>query len=367
MKYKKTLQFVIILIVTVLPLSIVSAQDDSEGFDPVTLPFTEVRNITSEYADQDFILSIGLPSSYGSSDATYPVLYLLDPIVTFGTVMDVRTIGEFGSLPEMIIVGIGYPIAANYNELGTRNYLTESDNFLRFIDEELIPFVDENYPTEPSERAIAGWGWGAYFALYTLFHNSEVFNRYIAIDPPITDFAMPSGVDSIIQHEQDFAANPSPLFAKLFMSIATYHADHNPNIAILDQFSNTLNDRNYVGLEITTVFNDYAVSRNFFSASIFIGLTEVYCSSRIGCSDVNPVLRFEAVDDIDFRTGRTFITPDILMSLKSNPSRTATGAGTCRNMEAIVLNAVELPDSVIWIQLDCGDNVGWVQRSRLED
>lgn len=363
MKYKKTLQFVIILIVTVLPLSIVSAQDDSEGFEPVTIPRTEVRNITSEYVDQDFRLSISLPQSYANanSDITYPVLYLLDPVWTFGAATSIQAAVW---LPEIIIVGIGYPIDADVMELRTRDYAAEADNFLQFIDEELTPFIDSNYRTQPSERSIAGWSLGGYFALYSLFRNPEIFNRYIAISPVIADADLLPGAYLLSQAEQEFADNPTPLFAKLFLANGTVN-DNSPEI--LQIFANNLENRNYPNLEITTVIYDNATHQTVMPAALARGMTEVYCSSPTGCRRPIPVIQFQPVQDVDFPIGRTFITPDRIMPIKSDPSRIASGAGVCRNMEAIVLNAVELPDSVIWIQLDCGDNVGWVQRSRLED
>lgn len=363
MKHKKSLQFLITLILVVLLLSIVSAQDDSETYEPVTIPRTEVRNITSEYVDQDFRLSIALPSSYENSDITYPVLYLLDPIWTFGAATSIRAMGELHGLPEIIIVGIGYPIDAYVFELRERDYAREADNFLQFIDEELIPFIDSNYRTQPSERAIAGLSFGGYFALYTLFNNPEIFNRYIAISSPI-DLELP-GIDTIIQYEQEFADNPSPLFAKLFLSNGTVNDLPSET---LQSFANNLEDRNYLGLEITTVIFEDATHQTVMPAALARGMTEIYCSSPVGCSIAVPVFRFQAVEDVDFPTGRIFTTPDKLMPLKSRPSRTATGAGTCRNMEATVLQVAEVaPDGQVWIQLDCGDNTGWVQRGRLED
>jgi hypothetical protein len=365
MKYKKILQFVIILILAVLLLSTVSAQDDSENYDPVTLPFTEVRNITSEHVDQDFRLSIALPLSYASSDATYPVLYLLDPDWTFGVATSIRTIGP---LPEIIIVGIGYPIDANFTELRERDYVTEADNFLRFIDTELIPFIDSNYRTEPSERAIAGWSFGGYFTLYTLFHNSENFNRYIAISPVLQEIGWylmsPSGAESIIQHEQEFSDNPTPLFANLFLANGT--VDDLPLI-FLETFANDLEDRHYLGLEITTVIVEDATHQTVMPAALARGMVEVYCSGPSECALAVPIPQLQLVEDVDFPIGITFITPDYRLLLKSRPLIEAKNAGACFNIEATVFHTVESPDGDVWIQLACGDNAGWVQRSKLED
>ena len=50
-------------------------------------------------------------------------------------------------------------------------------NFLTFIQEELIPYVDGNYRTKPTDRTLAGGSDGCIFALYTLFHIYRIPSR----------------------------------------------------------------------------------------------------------------------------------------------------------------------------------------------
>ena len=58
-------------------------------------------------------------------------------------------------------------------------------NFLRFIREELQPFIDKEYPTIPSDRGYFGDSLGGLFGLYALFNEPETFNRYIIGSPSI--------------------------------------------------------------------------------------------------------------------------------------------------------------------------------------
>ena len=82
---------------------------------PFTIQNTNVVKIKSKNVDQEFELSISLPPSYSKTDNNYPVLYLLDSNYQFVTVTGVvKFLNELGSwnnihVPEMIIVGIGYP------------------------------------------------------------------------------------------------------------------------------------------------------------------------------------------------------------------------------------------------------------------
>jgi hypothetical protein len=101
--------------------------------------------------------------------------------------------------------------------------------------------------------------------------------------------------------------------------------------------------------------------------ALALGMRDIYCFSvPNGCDTIAPLI-VELIEDADFPIGLNFTTPDILMVLKTSPSRSATGAGQCRNMEATILAVVGLSNGQQWVQLDCGENVGWVQLSRLED
>jgi tetratricopeptide (TPR) repeat protein len=58
------------------------------------------------------------------------------------------------------------------------------DNFLKFIETELIPFVDNNYRTHPY-RVLVGHSFGGLFAVYTLLTKPKLFDAYIAISPSL--------------------------------------------------------------------------------------------------------------------------------------------------------------------------------------
>jgi tetratricopeptide (TPR) repeat protein len=59
-----------------------------------------------------------------------------------------------------------------------------ADHFLRFISEELIPFVDENYRTK-SFRILSGMSNSAFFTIYALMENPTLFSAYIASSPTL--------------------------------------------------------------------------------------------------------------------------------------------------------------------------------------
>lgn len=115
--------------------------------------------------------------------ATYPVLYLLD-----GDQLFTQTIGilehlssEYGSerCPKMIVVGV-----VNNNRIKDLLPVAGNDNFSQFLEKELIPYIDQKYPTQPY-RTILGHSLGGMCVADILVYQSQIFNNYIALDPSL--------------------------------------------------------------------------------------------------------------------------------------------------------------------------------------
>ena len=58
-------------------------------------------------------------------------------------------------------------------------------DFSRFIEEELKPTIESQYPVNKVQQALFGHSLGGYFALWQLFHHQSSFQRYLAISPSI--------------------------------------------------------------------------------------------------------------------------------------------------------------------------------------
>jgi hypothetical protein len=56
---------------------------------------------------RSYQVSVALPAGYSKQHAAYPVLYAADANPEFGTV--VETARVFAEIPDLVIVGIGYP------------------------------------------------------------------------------------------------------------------------------------------------------------------------------------------------------------------------------------------------------------------
>lgn len=160
-----------------------------------TTKYTELKTIISEEVGDTFYIYIRVPKNYSSSNNTYPVLFLLDGDISFNMATSIIRYMQYGSyLPDLIIVGIGYgtmmsDAEKNFRE---RDYSIshidqlpisgKGENFLKFIKNELIPFVEKEYRIN-SNRILNGFSLGGLFTIYTLLNEPELFKSYIAGSP----------------------------------------------------------------------------------------------------------------------------------------------------------------------------------------
>ena len=145
---------------------------------------TEERTIFCSTVGQDYHLSVALPESYTTSNQAYPVIYLLDGDVAFGMAAGFTHIAHLLGTPEVIVVGIGYDMEsyAEWVQLRERDFKipevrdapadSHANLFLDALTQEMIPFIEANYRTVPSDRCLYGYSSSGFFVLYALFHRT---------------------------------------------------------------------------------------------------------------------------------------------------------------------------------------------------
>jgi len=153
--------------------------------------------IKSEILNSEREISVYLPNSYNENDyINYPVLYLLDGRKFFNSFSGVITqLSSDASpqIPEMIVIGITSQnrIKDSSPTNSLIGYTKEvekglevsggADDFLKFIQKELIPFVENKYRTN-SYRTLVGYSFTGLPVLQALFSIPETFNSYLVID-----------------------------------------------------------------------------------------------------------------------------------------------------------------------------------------
>ena len=185
---------------------------------------------------------VHLPAGYGTSQASYPVVYLLDAGRNFHhTTGTINALSAAGHIPEMIVVAINNtdrtrdltPTADSPDpETGEVGMPTAggADNFLRFINEELIPHVEETYRTVPF-RTLIGHSFGGLFALHALVTSPDTFDAYIAISP-----SLQWDDGELVQRAQTTLGGMDELDKYVFMSIADEGGEMLANVSGLADF-----------------------------------------------------------------------------------------------------------------------------------
>jgi len=168
---------------------------------------TVTWSMRSESNGRAYRISVAEPMG-PPPEGGYPVLYSLDANASFGTLAEavrLQSRTPRGITPS-IIVGIGYDsdspivtderfydytVPAAAHELPVRpNGMPwpetgGADDFLDFIELQLIPRVASQYPVNPGKQSVFGHSLGGFFVLYALFTRPHVFRRYIAASPSV--------------------------------------------------------------------------------------------------------------------------------------------------------------------------------------
>jgi predicted alpha/beta superfamily hydrolase len=204
---------------------------------------------------------IQTPSGMNRFDA-FPVLYLLDGeaqmVMSSGQVQYLSE--SYKIIPNLIVIGIentdrtrdltpthsiigpdGKP-DSSVNAFGRKS--GGGEKFLRFIHDELMPWVDSVYHPAPY-KILSGHSLGGLMAVYCLLHHPDYFNAYIAISPSL-------------QWDQDYILKD---FVKmnhwnsrnriLFFSDANEDAKFHQNQVSLDS---SLHTKNFTGLSFKRNF-----------------------------------------------------------------------------------------------------------------
>ena len=119
---------------------------------------------------------IQLPASYNpEKNQKYPVAFILDGEMFLPTLADVHSYYSGGFIPEMVLVGISNE-KNRIRDLTTSTIKTqygmpfneengEAESFSKFIEKELIPYIENKYPVT-NFRTLIGHSYGGLFTIY---------------------------------------------------------------------------------------------------------------------------------------------------------------------------------------------------------
>ncbi len=133
---------------------------------------------------------IHIPNSNGGNENTgkgrYPVIYLLDGDANFNSVVSITEfMSNAGLCPPMIVVGILHPARMTDLTFGTDKEMPgivgQGEKFMRYVEKELMPNIESNYPTA-SYKIFIGHSVGGLTVVNTLIHHPNLFDAYVSLD-----------------------------------------------------------------------------------------------------------------------------------------------------------------------------------------
>jgi predicted alpha/beta superfamily hydrolase len=219
---------IFLFLLFVLLASSVAAQEKAGEFK-----IGERFTIHSKTLNEDRSYLVYLPATYNSKQQvpkTYPVLYLLDGEAHFHSASGVVQFMSAGNIqiPELIIIAItntdrtrDFTPTHSLRDSASKDQMTfpssgGADNFLKFLQSELIPQVEATYRTLPY-RILVGHSLAGAFAIHTLLSVPSAFQSIITIDPSLW-----WDNQVLLKRGKTFLAEAKGLRNTIFISLANH-------------------------------------------------------------------------------------------------------------------------------------------------
>lgn len=147
----------------------------------------EYDKIHSEILNEDRILLVSLPEGYEKSKLDYPVAYLFygDRVMQYfaPAITTIDNLSSDGFMPQMIVIGIGNNDRyRDFLPVNKEGFNQGTENFLKFLREELFPFVEQKYRVKNSRIFISPQASGA-FSLDAITKDQELFDACFMNNP----------------------------------------------------------------------------------------------------------------------------------------------------------------------------------------
>jgi len=281
----------------------------------VTIPHTEVHALHSEHVDADFEVWIAHPVAgvMPLPPGPHGVLYVLDANLFFGTAVEMTRIMSqlYGELPPLVVVGIAYPTddPALQAELRARDFTPTVDSgfeemaknmpgareptlpegrrlggagrFLRFLREEVRPFVEDRVPVAEGGRILFGSSLGGLFVVHAFLESPESFDSYIATSP-----ALWWGDGALFDREAERAGASEDIDVDLVLAVGGLEED--PRVPMLSQFkmitnvdalAERLRTRGYESLRLSKLVLEGESHTSVVPVALTRGLKAIYSRS----------------------------------------------------------------------------------------
>ncbi|MEP2671191.1 MAG: alpha/beta hydrolase-fold protein [Cyclobacteriaceae bacterium] len=218
----------------------------------------------SQQVQDTFKLFKVIPKGY-SNDSTrkYPLIIILDANAFFeSTVAELKFNSFIGLIPKSIVIGVGYNDFMAMDSLRSRDYTYPiaipeyemalsggADKYKKFIDQELIPKLTEEYKINIDRSVICGHSLGGYFTLFyglkSIEENSFMIKNIVSASP-----SLHYNNRYLFEMEKNLSMPTNDVPLNFYISMGSEDMADDESKGILDSFENQISNRNYKGLKI---------------------------------------------------------------------------------------------------------------------
>lgn len=244
-----------LLLTLLLALGVAASACAGDTQRKFVLGNTDIVSMKSAHTGQTHELIIVYPDSYWSHpDKKYPVLYFTDAY--WDTPLLASAYGNLNfdkMTPEFIMVGLSYPDGTDYGSARVRDLTYTSmlmvpgsgkgDQFLDFLEKEVVPLIESKYHGDKDNRTLAGASLGGLFTLGAAMKTPDFFTGYIALSPAVF---WDGG--AVFKLEDALARQNRPLKARMFIAVGSLEPA--PIRSLTEQFEKQLASHQYKGLQL---------------------------------------------------------------------------------------------------------------------
>lgn len=257
-----------------------------------TIIDSEVRDLPSEIMGVTYQVSVWFPPGYANSDRKFPVIYLLDGDLFFGLVSGIVAGFVWGQvIPECLLVGVGHKITStdewwlargvdlnppenpqvNYPDWMDPFKVRRAPDYLKFIKNELVPFIEATYRADPADRCLAGYSLGGQFSIFAMFHEPGLFQRHFT-GSGFWEHMLPAYQG----YMDSFAQQSKSLPISAFFSVCSGEVDQYP---YFPKFLDMLRKYKFDGFQFTSYVVEGENHSSGMASALLQGLRTLYAAN----------------------------------------------------------------------------------------
>jgi len=220
----------------------------------------ETINIHANSNNKDYELYVQLPKSYPNTKTSYPLIIVNDTNFAFPITNGAMSLMGGAVVEEAIVVGISYskgddrmvsrtrdytptfsPVDNSGNSSPARMVSGHAQEYVDFIESQVIPLVQKKYRIDPKKRVFVGHSYGGLLGTYILFKKPHLFTDYIIGSPSLW-------YDNRVMFtlEKEFSKKHSRLPVNVAMFVGSLEGDLSDLLAMEKQ----LRSRHYEGFKL---------------------------------------------------------------------------------------------------------------------